>query len=494
MLIIFLGILIRLCLTLHSYSGQNKPPMYGDYEAQRHWMEITYNLPAQEWYLNSTDNDLMYWGLDYPPLTAYHSYLCGYFAAGINNSYVELYTSRGLESASHKHFMRLSVFLADIVTFIPSIVLFFLNNKHTFAQVKVHSISVNETTKLCILLALLYPGVIIIDHGHFQYNCVSLGLFVFAVLLIAKEKHVISSIFFCLALTYKQMELYHALPFFFFHLGECNRVWKKNGMFKSFLKLLSIGTTVIITLLIICFPFVTNFSQSMQLIKRLFPLARGVFEDKVANIWCLVNVVYKLKLLVSNESMALICLICTSLSVIPSCYNVFIKNSFVKFQYSLLNSALAFFLFSYQVHEKTILLAAVPAILILPHDPLACTWFLSISVFSMLPLLIKDELLTPFVATSVLFILTFVSSSFHKKNKHDVNSFKTSSTFQFLARYINSLFYLSLFGCSILTVIISTTKPPLKYPDIFPLIISLYSCIHFIGFLVYFNFVQWCKL
>ena len=30
--------------------GAGKPPMFGDYEAQRHWMEITYNLPASEWY------------------------------------------------------------------------------------------------------------------------------------------------------------------------------------------------------------------------------------------------------------------------------------------------------------------------------------------------------------------------------------------------------------------------------------------------------------
>ncbi|KAJ7375672.1 Glucosyltransferase-like protein, partial [Desmophyllum pertusum] len=49
---------------------KGKPPMFGDYEAQRHWMEITYNLPADEWYTNTTNNDLMYWGLDYPPLTA----------------------------------------------------------------------------------------------------------------------------------------------------------------------------------------------------------------------------------------------------------------------------------------------------------------------------------------------------------------------------------------------------------------------------------------
>ncbi|KAA8530564.1 hypothetical protein F0562_005273 [Nyssa sinensis] len=50
--------------------GFGNPPMFGDYEAQRHWMEITINLPAMESYHNSTVNDLSYWGLDYPSLTA----------------------------------------------------------------------------------------------------------------------------------------------------------------------------------------------------------------------------------------------------------------------------------------------------------------------------------------------------------------------------------------------------------------------------------------
>jgi alpha-1,3-glucosyltransferase len=51
--------------------------MYGDYEAQRHWMEITVNLPTHDWYRNTTDNNLQYWGLDYPPLTAYVSWFFG---------------------------------------------------------------------------------------------------------------------------------------------------------------------------------------------------------------------------------------------------------------------------------------------------------------------------------------------------------------------------------------------------------------------------------
>ena len=50
-----------------------KQPMHGDFEAQRHWMEITNHLPMSFWYFY----DLQYWGLDYPPLTAYHSWAAG---------------------------------------------------------------------------------------------------------------------------------------------------------------------------------------------------------------------------------------------------------------------------------------------------------------------------------------------------------------------------------------------------------------------------------
>lgn len=60
----------RLKLTV----GQGTPPMFGDYEAQRHWMELTVHLPFRQWYTY----DLQYWGLDYPPLTAYVSWICGF--------------------------------------------------------------------------------------------------------------------------------------------------------------------------------------------------------------------------------------------------------------------------------------------------------------------------------------------------------------------------------------------------------------------------------
>jgi len=66
-------LILRYGTSLWPYSGKGVPPMHGDYEAQRHWQEVTLNLPLTEWYNQTENNDLQYWGLDYPPLTAYHS-------------------------------------------------------------------------------------------------------------------------------------------------------------------------------------------------------------------------------------------------------------------------------------------------------------------------------------------------------------------------------------------------------------------------------------
>lgn len=62
-------------------------------------MEITVHTPVKEWYVNTTDNDLRYWGLDYPPLTAYQSWLHGRILHFLDPEAVALHTSRGFEDA-----------------------------------------------------------------------------------------------------------------------------------------------------------------------------------------------------------------------------------------------------------------------------------------------------------------------------------------------------------------------------------------------------------
>ena len=65
-------LLIKILVGQYGYSGEHDPPKYGDFEAQRHWMELTINLPIEEWYTNSKLNKEKYWPLDYPPMSAYH--------------------------------------------------------------------------------------------------------------------------------------------------------------------------------------------------------------------------------------------------------------------------------------------------------------------------------------------------------------------------------------------------------------------------------------
>lgn len=210
--IICAAIAIRAIISLHSYSGQKTPPMYGDYEAQRHWQEITFNLKAKEWYTNSTNNDLLYWGLDYPPLTAYHSLVLGKIGNHISEDFVKLHKSRGIESAEHKSFMRFSVLFGDIFVYIPAILCLGYSLESVF--------KLNMLIPF-VMIALMYPGQMLIDNGHFQYNNISLGLAALAICCVLRRKYFAAAIFFSLALNYKQMELYHSLPFFAFLLRYC---------------------------------------------------------------------------------------------------------------------------------------------------------------------------------------------------------------------------------------------------------------------------------
>ena len=72
-------------------------------------------------YVNSSQNDLLYWGLDYPLLTAYHSWVCGAIASRLNPDWVTLKTSQGYESSEHKLFMRYTVLVADVAVFFSAV-------------------------------------------------------------------------------------------------------------------------------------------------------------------------------------------------------------------------------------------------------------------------------------------------------------------------------------------------------------------------------------
>lgn len=460
-IIICIGLAIRGIISLSSYSGASKPPMFGDYEAQRHWQEITHNLPVKEWYTNSTNNDLLYWGLDYPPLTAYHSYGLGWIANNINESYVKIFQSRGIESDDHKSFMRLTVLAADMLVFIPASI------SIVFALKKVLSSQYYLAT---LMVLNLYPGLILIDNGHFQYNNISLGLMLFAVTAILHNSHVWASFLFTLALNYKQMELYHALPFFIYLLKVS---FSESSLPKKIFKLLQIGLTTLGTFLLLWLPWLTSVDSSKQTLHRLFPFNRGVFEDKVANVWCSLNVLYKFKENLQNSQMALICLLTTLVAILPINLQMFFDSKKKTFLYALFNTALAFFLLSFQVHEKSILLAAIPITLLFPIMPFNVMCFLKISVLSLFPLLIKDQLHVVYfcMIISYCIIFKFIIRVFYSQDNKIHN----------ILNYFMNLIDIAILMLSTATLFVPSPK---RFPFLWPFIVSIFCCMCFVLFLI----------
>jgi alpha-1,3-glucosyltransferase len=240
---VLVSILFKWITGLGSWSGKGSPPMYGDFEAQRHWMEITLHLPRSQWY----HYDLQYWGLDYPPLTALVSQWCaqvGSVIPGLSPS-LALDTSRGNEDPLLVIFMRASVLVLDLLVYTPA-VLFFLSRKLQGRG--------RRTRAIASISVLLQPATILIDYGHFQYNTIMLGLSAtaFAFLYtslpnpepsphasssvkVSEEgqrrmsslsrkisyEYMAAAVCFSLSLGFKQMALYFAPAVFAVMLGRC---------------------------------------------------------------------------------------------------------------------------------------------------------------------------------------------------------------------------------------------------------------------------------
>lgn len=226
------------------------------------------------------------------------------------------------------------------------------------------------------------------------------------------------------------------------------------------------------------YPFLKDVQLSQQVLHRIFPFSRGIFEDYVANFWCCLNVVVKLKRLLEPIALARACLALTALFSLPSSLHLYFKPSNRNLLLSLINVSLAFFLFSYHVHEKSILLPALPVSLIAPYRPLTAFWFLGIAHFSMLPLYTKDDLILPAFAALALYMLLAHSTI---ANWDDVRSRNP---------WIKLLAPISAVGCAVLSVLSLTCPPPPALPYLWTLLVSGWSFLHFAGFLAYFLHVQ----
>ncbi|PPR08165.1 hypothetical protein CVT24_012129 [Panaeolus cyanescens] len=492
---------VRWGVSLGGYSGQGVPPMYGDYEAQRHWMELTVHLPFKQWY----NYDLQYWGLDYPPLTAYISWLCGIIAHFINPSWVALVSSRGIETEASKVFMRMTVLVLDALVYLPALLLF----------VNIWQGSRSKRTQELALLTLLFqPALLLIDFGHFQYNSVMLGFTLLAVNCFAVNQDLLGAVFFVLSLGFKQMALYYAPAIGSYLLAKCLYLGRVEGT-KLFIRL-GLVTAGSFALLFLpwLFPVFTDItlppyyykpdsplpSKTLSILHpltRIFPFQRGLFEDKVANFWCASNVGFKWRNFFGQQQLVRLSAGMTVVGFAPAVWGLLKRGSegaswtstakteksetqkgtpsqqhdstpfLPLLPYALLTSSMSFFLFSFQVHEKTILVPLLPLMLLMsaaPPDGGVFMWGAlgnNIACFSMWPLLKKDGLAVQYIALLILWNRLI--------GYNPIAQFKRRKTF---VGALSLAVYAAAIGLHVLELVM---RPPARYPDLFPVLNVLIS-------------------
>ncbi|GLT53954.1 hypothetical protein SLA2020_271880 [Shorea laevis] len=423
--------LVRVAVSLHPYSGAGNPPKYGDFEAQRHWMEITLNLPPKECFS---------------------------------------FTSRGHESYLGKLLMRWTVLSSDALVFFPAVFYFVV----VYYTGHTHGRKTDIAWHIAIML--LNPCLMLIDHGHFQYNCISLGLTVAAVAAVLSNKELVACFLFSLALNHKQMTAYFAPAFFSHLLGKCLR--RQNPL----LEVLKLGVVVLGTFALVWWPYLHSMEDILRVLSRLAPFERGIYEDYVANFWCTTSVLIKWKRMFTTESLKLFSLGATILTCLPSMVQQIWAPSSQGFLYGLMNSAFSFYMFSFQVHEKSILLPLLPASLLALEEPSLLKWITLNALFSMFPLLCRDKLILPYIALSALFILICYHVPGRGQDRKETSSFNSyMTTFLVLCSVVLHGVYL-------------TMHPPRRYPFLFEALIMLLCFSQFMLLAFYSNSKQWMLL
>ena len=511
---LFLSItLLRILVGFQPHSGQDNHhgslvAYGGDFEAQRHWMELTYSLPIKDWYWY----DLHYWGLDYPPLTAYVSWLCGYASYVLVGPHsVALDTSRGIEDPTHKAFMRGTVIVTDLLFYVTACWYWskalLTPHDHKSKNANKQRLGTSDIVRMVsFLIATLQPAIVLIDHGHFQYNTTALGLALWSFYFMTNQSggwantSIIGSIFFCCALSFKQMTLYYAPVVFAYLLGRClaptNTLTTNNHSRSTFLvRFVSLAVTVLITFAVLWGPVIlhgpddtTYLDRLLHVLHRILPFQRGLFEGKVSNVWCALSVhPIKIRQRIPQSMQPLCALGLTLLLILPACIKLFqvgreapSPNTQRRHQTLLLwgamSSALAFFLASFQVHEKSILMALAPAVLLVSYDFRLVVWFSLVSAWTLWPLLVVDRLQVAYVCVQLIFSLLLVVFQDHFPEAAKRMRPESNQGFfgcHFLLAIIPVLSYLAMLGLHVGEIFVSV---PSHLPDLFPVLWSIAGC------------------
>lgn len=242
-----------------------------DFEVHRNWLAITDSLPLSEWYYEKTSE----WTLDYPPFFAYFEWAMAQVARLVDPAMVRVYNLE-YDSWQTIYFQRLTVIITELV--LVSALQAFIEST---------PLSSRRAAQVAALSILLSPGLLIIDHIHFQYNGFMYGILVWSLVQARCKSTLLSSgLIFATLLCFKHIHLYLAPAYFVFLLRTY--CLSARSIFRiKFFNCIKLGGGIAAIAGAAFGPFVA-LQQLPQLLSRLFPFSRGLCHAYWApNVWAL---------------------------------------------------------------------------------------------------------------------------------------------------------------------------------------------------------------
>eukprot|EP00803_Ostreobium_quekettii_P008091 evm.model.scf_960EXC.4 EVM.evm.TU.scf_960EXC.4 scf_960EXC:39858-48071(+) len=334
-----------------------------DFEVHRNWLAITHSLPVSQWYFEETSE----WTLDYPPLFAWFEAALAKAAQYVDPDML-IVSNLNYASPATIIFQRLTVIVSDMVLI-------------TAAYKGATKVKDNQQGLYLFGLVVANAGLLMVDHIHFQYNGLLIGLQLWSVLLIQDGHNLLGGCLFAWLLCMKHLFLF-AAPVYFVYLlrSHCRGApWLQN--------LVTLGACVGLIFGIAFGPFIAM-GQLGQILSRMFPFGRGLCHAYWApNAWALYACADKVAALAlrwagfgANVQMAsmtgglvgaahfsvlpdvppLAAMLLVLLSLLPCLVALWRHPSPVWLMEAVAYANLCGFVWGFHVHEKSILTVLLP--------------------------------------------------------------------------------------------------------------------------------------
>lgn len=215
------------------------------------------------------------WTLDYPPFFAYFEWLLSQAAQFVDRGLLRV-EALGYDSWETVYFQRSTVIATELVL---------VWALHKFVQSS--SLPFKHLSHAVALSIILSPGLLIIDHVHFQYNGFLYGLLILSLVMARKQSTMLlSGLLFAALLCLKHIYLYLA-PAYFVYLLRAYCLKQKSVFQIRWGNCVKLGVGIVTVFAVAFGPYV-YWGQGPQLLSRLFPFSRGLCHAYWApNVWAL---------------------------------------------------------------------------------------------------------------------------------------------------------------------------------------------------------------